>query len=60
MKFKKKVIPGNKLEIYSELKSYRRGVAIGSSTGYINGDVACSADFIIAIPDVLNQFNPKK
>lgn len=60
VKFKKKVIPGNKLEIYSELKSYRRGVAIGSSTGYINGDVACSADFIIAIPDVLNQFNPKK
>jgi 3-hydroxyacyl-[acyl-carrier-protein] dehydratase len=57
-KFKKKIIPGNRLDIVSELKSYRRGIAIGESIGYIDGEIACSSEFVVAIPDVLNQFNP--
>lgn len=59
-RFKKKIIPGNRLEIQAELKSYRRGLAKGTSVGYINGEIACSAELVIAIPEILNQFIPGK
>lgn len=57
-KFKKKIIPGQRLDIEAELSSYRRGLAKGTSKGYINGELACSVDLVIAIPDILNQFKP--
>lgn len=57
-RFKKKIIPGQKLEIKAELKSYSRGLAKGTSTGYVDGELACSADLVIAIPDILSQFRP--
>jgi 3-hydroxyacyl-[acyl-carrier-protein] dehydratase len=34
--FKKKVLPGHKLEIEAHLKSYKRGIAKGEVVGYIN------------------------
>lgn len=57
-KFKKKIIPGDRLDMEAELHSYRRGLAKGISRGYINGELACSAVLVIAIPDILNQFRP--
>ena len=59
VKFKRKIIPGDTLIIKSELNSFKRGIAKGSSSGYINDDIACSADFIVSLPDVLNSFKPK-
>lgn len=59
-KFRKKIIPGDRLDIISSLSSYRRGLAKGESVGYIDGEEACSAEFIIAVPDVMNQFKPKE
>ena len=59
VKYKKKLVPGMRVEIEAVLKSYRRGMAIGSAVGYVNGEVAVSADFVIGIPDVLNQYRPK-
>lgn len=57
-RFKKKIIPGNRLDIQAELKSYGRGLAKGISVGCINGEIACSADLVIAIPDIFNKFMP--
>ena len=57
-RFKKKIIPGDRLDIQAELKSYRRGLAKGTSIGYVNGELACCADLVICIPDILNQFKP--
>ncbi len=59
-RFKKKIIPGDRLDIQAELKSYRRGLAKGNSAGYINGEVACSAELVIVIPEILNEFMPVK
>jgi 3-hydroxyacyl-[acyl-carrier-protein] dehydratase len=59
-RFKKKIIPGDRLDIQANLKSYRRGLAKGTSVGYIKGDIACSAELVIAIPDILNEFIPMK
>ncbi len=59
VKYKKKLVPGMRVDIVATLKSYRRGIAIGSSVGYVDGEVACLADFMIGIPDILNGFKPK-
>lgn len=59
-KFKKKIIPGDRLDIEAELFSYRRGLAKGTSKGYINRELACSVELVIAIPDILNQFKPTR
>lgn len=58
-KFKKKIVPGDKLEIEAELDDYRRGLAKGRSKGYLNGELACEAEYLIAIPDIVNDFKPK-
>lgn len=57
--FKKKIIPGDRLDLEAELDSYRRGVAKGKVCGYVKGELACSIELTIAIPDVLNQFKPQ-
>ena len=57
-RFKKKIVPGNRLDIEAEIKSFRRGLAKGTSVGYIDGEIACSTELVIAIPDILNQFIP--
>lgn len=59
-KFKLKIIPGMRVDLHAELKSYRRGIAIGSCVGYVNGEEACSVELMVGIPDVLNQFKPKQ
>lgn len=58
--FKKKIIPGNRLDIEATLYSYKRGIAKGKSVGYINGELTCDAEFIIVIPDILKTFSPEK
>lgn len=59
-KFKLKIIPGMCVDLHAELKSYRRGIAIGSCVGYVNGEEACSVELMVGIPDVLNQYKPKQ
>lgn len=57
--FRRKIIPGDVLTIKATLDSCKRGIAKGSASGHVDGEHACSADFIVSIPDVLNQFKPK-
>lgn len=59
-KFKLKIIPGMRVDLHAELKSYRRGIAIGSCVGYVNGEEACSVELMVGIPDVFNQYKPKQ
>ena len=57
--FRRKIIPGDMLTIKATLDSCKRGVARGSANGFVDGEHACSADFIVTIPDVLNKFKPR-
>ena len=57
-RFKKKIIPGNKLETEATLESFKRGFAKGKAAGYVNGEIACSIELEIAIPDVMKKFFP--
>lgn len=58
--FKKKIVPGDRVDIESILLFYSRGVAKGKSVGTINGEFACSIELTVAIPDILNQFKPQQ
>jgi 3-hydroxyacyl-[acyl-carrier-protein] dehydratase len=60
VKFKRKIIPGEQLIIYANLDSFRRGIAKGSAMGFVDEQLTCSADFIVALPDVLDTFKPSK
>jgi 3-hydroxyacyl-[acyl-carrier-protein] dehydratase len=60
VKFRRKIVPGDTMEITAELKSFKRGLAIGSATGRVDGEEAISAEFVVALPDVIATFNPVK
>lgn len=59
-KYKQKIIPGDCMEIKSQLKFYSRGVAKGMSTGYVKGNEVCSVELVIAIPDIINELKPRR
>lgn len=59
IRFKKKIVPGDVLRIEAKLKNFKRGIATGSAASYVEGEPACSAEFVVAVPDILDQFKPK-
>jgi 3-hydroxyacyl-[acyl-carrier-protein] dehydratase len=58
IKFKRKIVPGDTLRSVANLKSFKRGLAIGDVTGYVDDEFAVSADFTVIVPDVFNKFFP--
>ena len=60
VRFKKEVLPGEKFEIFTEVISWKRGICKGRGTAYTNGGIACEADMVITIPDILEEYLPKK
>jgi 3-hydroxyacyl-[acyl-carrier-protein] dehydratase len=60
VKFKRKIIPGQTLKINAYLDSFKRGIAKGRAEGFIDNSLACSAIFIVALPDVLEAFKPSQ
>ena len=60
VRFRKEVLPGDKLEIETTVISWNRGIAKGTGVGRTNGEVACEAEMLITIPDLLTQYLPPK
>ena len=58
VKFRKKIVPGDKLEMTAELKSFRRGIASGLVTSSVDALNAASAEFVVCIPEILNSYKP--
>lgn len=56
LKFSRKVLPGEKLVLETELYSWKRGIGKGAGKGSVNGEMACQAEFTIVLPDILNQY----
>jgi 3-hydroxyacyl-[acyl-carrier-protein] dehydratase len=59
VRFKKEVLPGEKMVIETQVISWKRGICKGKGLAYTNGEVACEAEMMISIPDILNQYIPK-
>jgi len=60
VRFRKEVLPGEQLFIEANIISWRRGICKGRAIGYTHGEVACEADMLITIPDILDQYIPKR
>jgi len=58
--FHKEVRPGDRLEMEAVVDSFRRGLCKGHVKGYVDGELACELESTIIIPDVFNQFKPRK
>ena len=59
VRFRKEVLPGDRFIIETEVISWKRGIAKGKGVAYTNGEVACEAEMMITIPDILDQYLPK-
>lgn len=60
IKFKKKIIPNNKLFLDTKIIKFNRGFAKCKGEGYVNDELACEAEFNLIMPDEIKQFNIKK
>jgi 3-hydroxyacyl-[acyl-carrier-protein] dehydratase len=59
LKFKKKIIPNDKLEMKTKILSFKRGIANCKGDGYVNNDLACSAEFTLILPDKIKSYIKK-
>jgi len=59
VKFKRKIVPGETLIVEATLTSFKRGLATGHAVSHVNGEPACSAEFVVTLPDVFGSFKPK-
>jgi len=60
IRFSRKIVPGDVLRIEAHLKSFKRGLASGFAESFVDGEAACRADFLVAVPDILNKYRPVK
>lgn len=60
VKFRYKIEPGDRLDIVAKLVSLKRGIAKGFAESFVDGKPACSAEFVVTIPDVFDQYRPQK
>lgn len=59
MSLRRKIVPGDRYSMETELLSWRRGIGKCVGTGSVDGEVACKAEFGIVMPDVLEALRPK-
>jgi len=56
LKFKKKIIPKDRLNIETKIISYNRGIAKCQGIGKVRGELACSSEFNIVLPHIINYY----
>ena len=59
IKLKKKIVPNDRLIIETKIISYNRGVAKCEGKGKVNDKLACSAEFSVVLPHVINDYKLK-
>tara|TARA_B100001996_G_scaffold367137_1_gene338494 strand:- start:208 stop:669 length:462 start_codon:yes stop_codon:yes gene_type:complete len=59
MKFIKKIVPGNRLNIETKIKSFKRGLAICEGTGFTEKELACKAEFNLILPEEIKKYSLK-
>lgn len=56
---RRKIVPGETLELFANLDSFSRGIAKGRVESYVNGQPAISFEVTAVIVDELDRFKPK-
>ena len=60
LKLIKKILPGDRLDLVTELLRWKRGIGNCMGVGYVSGDKVCSIDFIIVMPHILEKYKVEK
>ena len=60
VRFRKEVLPGKKFILKTKVESWKRGICKGFGEGIVDGEIACEATMTITIPEILEQYLPKK
>jgi 3-hydroxyacyl-[acyl-carrier-protein] dehydratase len=60
VRFRKEVLPGKTFVIQTEVLSWNRGICKGRGVATVDGEVACEASMLITIPEILEQYLPRK
>lgn len=55
VEFVREVIPGDRLDLEANLHSFRRGVARGHVKGFVEGNLACSMDCTVIVPQAFGD-----
>ena len=59
VKFLKKIVPGDSLRIEASLETFKFGVASGYAKGFVDEQLACSAELVVVLPDVVKMLSPR-
>lgn len=59
VRYRKEVLPGQKFCIETTVLSWSRGICKGRGVATTDGTVACEADMLITIPEILEQYLPR-
>jgi len=59
LKFIKKIVPNSRLEIETQVKSFKRGLAICEGVGLIKKEIVCKAEFNLILPEEIKKYNLK-
>lgn len=54
----KAIYPGERLDVEAYIDTWKRGIATGTASGYIDGELVCSAHLKFVVPDIMEQFKP--
>ena len=57
LKFVKKILPGNRLEIDTKILSFKRGIANCEGIGKVGNELACKAEFNLILPEEIKKYN---
>ena len=60
MLLNKKVVPGDRLDLETNLLSWKRGIGKCTASGYVKGEKVCYLDFTIVMPHILSEYSVKK
>ena len=56
---KRKIVPGDTLEMFATLERFSRGIAKGRVESYVDGEQAISFEVTAVVVDEFNKFIPK-
>ena len=60
LKFIKKILPGDKLNIDTKVKNYKRGMATCEGKGFVKGQTVCQAEFNLILPEEIKNYSLRK
>ena len=58
MKFRRQILPGDRVDIEAHLESFKRGLAKGHVEATVDGEFAYSGDLTCGLPDVMKAYRP--